>query len=130
MILERRHLVARFCPGLTRSAVEGSLYGLLTKKYGLPIQASDQMIQAVNLSPADARRLGVFPGAAALRLRAIGHAGAPLWLEDTLYRGDRYEFHNSIGDDKRPRPASLVILGRSPGQKKAPCQTSHPWRPK
>ncbi len=109
VILERRHLVARFCPGLTRSVVKGSLYSLLTGKYGLTITGAEQQIQAVNLSASDARLLRVPTSAAALRARAIGQAEAPLWLEDTLYRGDRYEFHNALGPAKRPRPANLVI---------------------
>ncbi|MGD0537350.1 MAG: GntR family transcriptional regulator [Verrucomicrobiota bacterium] len=111
VILERRHLAARLCPGLTRALVQGSLYDLLTRKYGLPVTAADETIQAVNLSSADARRLRVPAGTAALRVRAVGHAESPLWFEDTLYRGDRYEFHNAIGAAKRPRPASLVICG-------------------
>ena len=109
VILERRHLVSRFCPGLTRAELKGSLYSLLTRKYGLPVTAADERIAAVNLSGADARLLRVPAGAAALRVRAIGHAEAPLWLEDTLYRGDQYEFHNALGATKRPRPANLVI---------------------
>ncbi len=112
VILERRHLVARFCPGLTKSLVKGSLYSLLTEKYALAITAAEQRIQAVNLSAADARQLKVPTGAAALCVRTIGHAEAPLWLEDTLYRGDRYEFHNALGPAKRPRPANLVIAGQ------------------
>jgi len=128
VILERRHLVARFCPGLNRALVKGSLYSLLTGKYGLPISAAEENIQAVNLSAADARLLRVPAGAAALRVHAIGHAEAPLWLEDTLYRGDRYEFHNAVGAAKRPRPANLVIcepqhVQSRPAMKRDPLPT-------
>lgn len=114
VILERRHLVGRFCPGLTKTQLKGSLYVLLTQKHGLPVTAADETIQAVNLSSAEARCLRVPAGQAALRVRAVGHAEAPLWLEDTLYRGDRYEFHNAIGSSKRPRPANLVICEPRP----------------
>ena len=31
--------------------------------------------------------------------------------------GDRYEFHNTIGASKRPRPANLVICEPVPGHK-------------
>ena len=114
VILERRHLVTRFCPGLTKAELKGSLYSLLTQKHGLPITAADEVIAAVNLSADDARLLRVPAGAAALRVRAVGHAEAPLWLEDTLYRSDRYEFHNALGATKRPRPANLVICEPPP----------------
>lgn len=117
VILERRHLVGRFCPGLTKAELKGSLYVLLTQKHGVPVTAADERIQAVSLSPAEARLLRVPAGRAALRVRAIGHAETPLWVEDTLYRGDRYEFHNAIGNKKRPRPANLVIC--EPGPKPA-----------
>lgn len=109
MILERRHMVAARCPGLTRTRLKGSLYSLLTRHYGLQITAADETIQAVSLEGPDARRLGVAPGSAALRVRAIGYSGSPLWLEETLYRGDAYAFRNLIETQGRPRPANLVI---------------------
>jgi GntR family transcriptional regulator len=122
VILERRHLVARFCPGLTKAELKGSLYSLLTRKHGLHMTAADEVIAAVSLSADEARWLRVPAGAAALRVRAVGYAEAPLWLEDMLYRGDRYEFHNAIGGSKRPRPANLVICGPTPPVKPGAAQ--------
>ena len=107
VILERRHLVARYCPGLTRALVKGSLYDLLTGRYGLSVTTVDQTLQAISLSEGDARLLRVPAGAASLRVRAVGQADSPLWLEETLYRGDRYEFRNALST-KRPRPGNLV----------------------
>lgn len=109
IILEHRYLVTRPCPGLTKSQLRGSLYSVLTQTYGLKIRAADEVIQAVNLSSLHAQLLGVAPATAALRVRAIGHADAPLWWEDTLYRGDAYEFHNTLGTNAKTRPANLVI---------------------
>jgi GntR family transcriptional regulator len=116
VILERRHLAARFCPRLTKARLQGSLYSVLTRHYGLQITAAAQSIQAVNLPPADARLLRVEPGAAALRIRALGQAESPLWLEETLYRGDRYEFHNHLGTAVGSRPANWVIRGSPDGK--------------
>jgi GntR family transcriptional regulator len=95
MILERRHIVARLCPNLQPQQVTGSLYELWTETYKLDISGAQQAIRAVNLSPADARLLGVRRGAAALLADAVGHVrrNVPLWAEQTLYRADRYEFH-------------------------------------
>jgi GntR family transcriptional regulator len=109
--LERRHVNAASCPGLTRGQVKGSLYALFAQNYGMRVTAAEQAIQAVSLSDQEASQLRVPKGSAALRLRAVGYTGSPLWLEDTLYRGDRYEFHNAVGGARRPRPANLVICG-------------------
>ncbi len=109
VILERRHLVGRLCPGLIKEDLKGSLYVLLTQKYGLPVNAADQQIQAVSLSTVDARLLQVPAGSPALRVHAVGYAGEPLWFEDTIYRADRYEFHNALGTSKSRQTGSLVI---------------------
>jgi GntR family transcriptional regulator len=120
VILERRHLVGRLCPGLTKSDLKGSLYILLTQKYGLPVNAAEQQIQAVSLSGADARLLRVTPGSPALRVHAAGYAGEPLWLENTLYRGDRYEFHNALGSVRCQQSASLVICAPASASERHP----------
>jgi GntR family transcriptional regulator len=108
VILERRYLVGRFCPGLTKLQLNGSLYELLTHRYGLAITGADQVIRAVSLSAEDAESLHLAVGSAALLVHAVGQTGEPLWLEDTLYRADRYEFHNALGTSNRPQPANLV----------------------
>lgn len=114
VILERRHLVGRLCPNLSKSDLKGSLYSVLTQKYGLPVNAAEQQIRAVSVSAADARLLGVRAGAPALRVRAVGSAGEPLWLEDTLYRADCYEFHNALGASRGQQPAGLIICSPTP----------------
>lgn len=122
VILERRHLVGRLCPNLCKSDLRGSLYSVLTQKFGLPVNAAEQQIQAVSLSAADARLLRVNAGSPALRVHAVGYAGAPLWLEDTLYRADCYEFHNALGASRGQRPAGLVISAPVPASEQEPCQ--------
>ncbi len=120
VILERRHLVGRLCPKLSKSDLRGSLYSVLTQKFGLPVNAAEQQIQAVSLSAADARLLRVRAGAPALRVQAVGYAGEPLWLEDTLYRADCYEFHNALGARRGQQPAGLVICAPRPTSKRQP----------
>ncbi len=114
VILERRHLVGRFCPGLTKAQLKGSLYDLLTHQYGLAITSADQIIRAVSLSAGEAGTLHLPAGSAALLVHAVGQAEEPLWLEDTLYRADRYEFHNALGRSKSQQPANLVICSSQP----------------
>ncbi len=112
VILERRHVVARFCPGLDRKASKGSLYAVWTERMKLEISGADQVIRAVTIRGADARRLRVGEGAAGLLVTSVGYlsGGVPLWREQTLYRGDAYEFHNRLGPIQTARPAAGVLL--------------------
>ena len=99
VILERRYVVAEYCPTLTRAEVTGSLYRLWTEQYQLPVEGADESIRAVNARGADARALRVRDGAAGMLIQSVGYlvGRRPLWSERTLYRGDAYEFHNRLG---------------------------------
>jgi GntR family transcriptional regulator len=110
--LEHRHVVARYCPGLSKAELEGSLYAAWTDLYKLEITGADQTIRAVCLTGVDAQRLGVRSGAPALRVMSVGYlsGGIPLWWERTLYRGDAYEFHNRLGPIQTARPAAGTLL--------------------
>lgn len=112
VILERRHLVAKFCPGLNESALKGSLYEVCTEHYKLDIVAADQTIRAVGIRGGDARLLKVRPGAAGLLVTSVGYVsgGVPLWWERTLYRGDAYEFRNRLGPLQTARPAAGALV--------------------
>jgi GntR family transcriptional regulator len=110
VILERRYLVARFCPDLTEALVSGSLYATLSEHYRLDVAGADEAIRAVNLQGDDARLLEVEPGAAGLAVDSTAYLGdgIPLWWEHTLYRGDAYEFHNRLG----PMTTARSAVGR------------------
>jgi DNA-binding GntR family transcriptional regulator len=89
---------------------------LLRELGGPPVTGSEQTIRAVSLTAADAAELGVAAGSAALLIHAVGHsAEGPLWVEDTLYRGDRYCFQNSISGVRTARPARVAEFGAVPG---------------
>lgn len=107
VILERRYIVKSLCPKLTRAKVQGSLYRLWTDEYQLTITGADESIRAVNLTQEAASLLKVDSGQAGLLVRAIGYLknDVPLWSEETLYRGDSYEFQNRLGGLDHPGPA-------------------------
>jgi GntR family transcriptional regulator len=106
VILERRWVPAALCPGLTRKEIRGSIYELWTTKYGLKITEADQTIRAVRLLGRDAKLLDTKPGSAGFQVSAVGYAGSrPLWWEETVYRGDSYEFHHH-----RPAPGRLIAV--------------------
>ena len=104
VILERRHVVAKRCPDLSRADLNGSLYALWVEKYKLVIEGADQSIRAVNIRGEDATALGVRSGSAGLLVTSVGQLNShdPLWFERTLYRGDTYEFQNRLGSVQLP----------------------------
>lgn len=110
VILERRWLPDDLVPGMSRADAAGSLYALLRDRFGHRFGRTDETIRAVGLDDADARRLDVAPGAAALRVEALARTvdGRPLWCESTLYRGDRYEFRHTIGAASAPPPRGTL----------------------
>lgn len=109
VVLERRQIVARFCPELERGDLEHSLYAVWTQKFGLELGGADEVIRAVLVRSAEARLLEVRSGAPAFLIHSTGFLadGAPLWWEETWYRGDMYEFNNRLG----PMPGSRSVSG-------------------
>jgi GntR family transcriptional regulator len=111
IIIECRWIIARLCPGLTKDDLSGSLYAFWTDRCKLEIAAADQSICAVSLHAAEAKKLQVSCGSAALFVTSVGRlsSGEPLWYDRILYRGDAYEFHNRLGPIQSARPASGVL---------------------
>jgi GntR family transcriptional regulator len=104
VIYERRHVLARHCPGMTKTDAKGSLYACWKEKFRLTISSAEEIIRAVNATKAQAARLQIAPGSACFLIVATGflEGGAPLWHEETLYRADIYEFRNRIGGGAAP----------------------------
>jgi len=111
VILERRWLTARFCPGLVKTDVVGSLYDLLKKRYGLEIAGARQIIGSVILNEKDRALFREDESDAAFETIATGYleGGVPLWYERTLYLGSAYELHNRLGPLSTSRPAVCVL---------------------
>lgn len=111
VILERRWLAARFCPGLAKADVAGSLYDLLKDRYGLSPAGARQVIRTVILEGQDRAQFWEDEIGAAFETLATGYleGGVPLWYERTLYLGSAYEFHNRLGPLSTARPAVGVL---------------------
>lgn len=118
VILERRWLASRFCAGLAKADVAGSLYDLLRERYGLVPAGARQVIRAVILEGKDRTLFWEDELGAAFESLATGYleGGVPLWYERTLYLGSAYEFHNRLGPLSTARPAVGVL--RSPKETK------------
>jgi GntR family transcriptional regulator len=112
VILERRYVVAKYCPGLTQAEAGGSIYAVWVQRYRLPIEFADENIRAINIRGPDARALKVRDGAAGMLVSSVGYlaGGRPLWSERTLYRGDSYEFQSHlIGIKPESFPAGKLL---------------------
>ena len=116
VIYERRALLAERCPALTPDDIAGSLYTVLHDRYGIGLDGVAQRIRACSVDKKPAAIIGCDAGAAVLELTGVGHAtgGAPLWYEETYYRGDAYEFVNQVrasGDDSQSSLDTAIARG-------------------
>lgn len=109
VILERRHLVAERCGNPGRRDLGSSFYEWLGRA-GVKVTGAEQRIRAVHVAESERKLLQLDPESAVLRVHAVGRAGVPIWVEDTDYRGDRYEFHNVLTDGLPTRPARATLL--------------------
>ena len=111
VIFERRYVLEEFCPDLAPDELLGSLYELWVTKFGLEIAGAEQTIYAVNIRGEEADVLQVPKGTAGFLVTSLGYLRPrrPLWWEQTLYRGDAYEFHNFLGPVQTAGPASGVL---------------------
>ncbi len=107
VILERRHFVVALCPDLQESDLAGSIYQLWRERYFLNIAGAEQTIRAVNTQGREAELLRLLPGTASLLNISTGFLDGrrTLWFEQTLYRGDTYEFFNRLGYVEAPGSA-------------------------
>ncbi|MGW3627009.1 GntR family transcriptional regulator [Streptomyces sp. NPDC000880] len=98
MCLESVHVVERLVPGLLDQSLDGSLYDLLSKTYGIVIERAEQTVTATVLDAADARHLAVPPLSPALQVERVTYdeEGHSIELARSLYRGDRYSFEATL----------------------------------
>jgi GntR family transcriptional regulator len=120
VIYERRYVPERLCPNLKKYKLCHSLYELWTLYYKHTIIGAKQSINAVNLTPKEAKLLKLPPGTAALKVTAVGYMeadnGRALWYEETIYRSDQYSFETTLGGitPERPTIGRLVLKSKWP----------------
>jgi GntR family transcriptional regulator len=106
MALETVVMPAALVPGLRAADLDGSLYELLARRYGL-VPGSASVTIDPTLPEAPARDLlGIGPDQACLRLHMVDRdpRGRVVMVADCLYRGDRYQLSAEIsGAAFRPR---------------------------
>jgi GntR family transcriptional regulator len=118
LILERRWIVARVCPGLLEHDLRASLRSLWSAHYNLELGEVSQSLRAIAASESEAALLNVTPGAAclaAMRLTRLASGKALCW-ETSLHRGDVCEI-SSLTPDWSILPAALQRAGVPAGPK-------------
>ena len=99
LILESHYLRERFCPGLRKEALKGSLFDIMTKKYKLNIAGVDETILATLIHGENSKYLNLQDGAPGFFMYVIGYndAKVPVWIANVIFRGDAFELHNRRG---------------------------------
>jgi GntR family transcriptional regulator len=95
LLLEQVHLPAERFPGLLASDLEGgSLYELLTERYGMRVARAREALEPVRLRAREARLLGRRPGSLALLVEGIASTADGISVEfgRTYVRGDRSRY--------------------------------------
>lgn len=91
--IDKTVLSADAVPGLLGEDLTGSLYELLSRRYGMTLSRAESRVSAVLPSAEDAARLNIKQSQPCLRVhsRSITASGAIAEQTTSLYRGDRYE---------------------------------------
>jgi GntR family transcriptional regulator len=96
LLLEQVHLPAERFPGLLATDLEaGSLYEVLTERYGIRVARAREALEPVLLRAREARLLARRPGAPALLIEGIASTadGTPIEFGRTYVRGDRTRYY-------------------------------------
>src|SRR5581483_7296134 len=89
------YLPRRLCPGLeTVDLSTGSLYAVLSQRYGLTVASGTRTIEAIVAQQPLATLLEVSKGAALFKVTSISYlaGGRPLEYYEAWHRGDRSKF--------------------------------------
>ncbi|MEV1176004.1 GntR family transcriptional regulator [Nonomuraea sp. NPDC049784] len=99
--LEHSYLPVELVPDDLGPELHGSLYEVLSARYGLTLHRAEQAIKATVLDPDDARALHAPPFSPAFLVQRTGFdiRGRAIERADSLYRGDRYSYQLTIYRD-------------------------------
>ena len=96
LLLEQVHLPAERFPGLLASDLEGgSLYDILTERYGVRVAKAREALEPVLLRAREARLLDRPPGSPALLIEGVASTadGTPIEFGRTFVRGDLTRYY-------------------------------------
>ena len=98
MAVESVWIAAALVPGIEPADLDGSLYDLLARRYGIVTGAANVTIEPVLPDAATRERLSIPDDQACLRLRMVDSdtRGRVVMAADCIYRGDRYQLSANL----------------------------------
>ena len=98
--LETVWLPVAYAPDLVAAEVEGSLYEVLDRRFGIRPVAATTSVSAVTAAPREAELLGipVTQPCLLIQLRGTDRRGRPVIMAHCLYNGDRYQMRMAMYD--------------------------------
>jgi GntR family transcriptional regulator len=98
MVVERTTMPAAYVPGLQAEDLNGSLYDLLTNRYGIDLVSGTSRLEPVMPDAKTASWLGIPTTQPCLALHGVSFDRRDRVFEYTsaLYRGDRYAFTTEL----------------------------------
>lgn len=99
MMLETRYINIKNCPTILDKDLSGSLYDVYQTYYGILLARAQQNLKIVFLNEKEAKLLCCEAGAPAFLVTGVTYSdrGEPIEYEESLYRGDEYEFFVEVG---------------------------------
>ena len=98
MAIERTYIPVKLFPNLQEEKLDGSLYRLVEKNYGLKIGHAIQQMEASHVNTEDRKYLQLEENAVVLIMKRMSYLSnnQPFELVQSAYRADRYKFYNRI----------------------------------
>ncbi|MCX6884739.1 MAG: GntR family transcriptional regulator [Verrucomicrobia bacterium] len=105
MMRETRYLSLSLCPDIHHRNLEGSLYDIFTRDYGIRLTEINQMLSAMLLEGPALKPFGLTTPVPAFRVEGASFCGKDVIveMENSIYRGDMYRFAaKAVGDSRTP----------------------------
>jgi GntR family transcriptional regulator len=99
MLLETRYINLAYCHDIERHDLGDSLYDIYWHAYGITLVKAKQNLKIAYLTEREAKLLHCKAGAPAFLVTGVTYSDheEPIEYEESLYRGDEYEFFVEVG---------------------------------
>jgi GntR family transcriptional regulator len=99
MMLETRYINIQYCPDIINKGLSGSLYKIYEEEYGVKLIGARQHLRIIFLNDEEAELLncGEYTPAYLVTGTTYSDKNVPIEYEESLYRGDEYEFFVEVG---------------------------------